>query len=83
MSIMNRKLWTQKLSDDQLKRFLDKIDKLQITEKTEDEELISIANTWYNNVVAVERFRMLSYDVWKEAAFRWRNKLYIYKIRFS
>ena len=67
-------LWTQKLSDDKLKDILDKVDDLQITGVTGDDELQNLADTWYDNSVGMERFMALSIDVWKEAAFRWRNK---------
>ena len=71
---MKRMLWTQKLSDDKLKDILDKVDDLQITGVTGDDELQNLADTWYDISVGMERFMALSIDVWKEAAFRWRNK---------
>lgn len=71
---MKRMLWTQKLSNDKLKDILDKVDDLQITGVNVDEELRNLAETWYDNSVGMERFMALSIDVWKEAAFRWRNK---------
>lgn len=70
---MKRMLWTQKLSDDKLKEILDKVDDLQISGTTGDEELQNLAETWYDNSVGMERFMALSIDVWKEAAFRWRR----------
>lgn len=73
-SLYTRPLWTQKLSDDKLKKLLDKVDDLQITGATEDDELQNLAETWYDNSVGMERFMALSIEVWKEAAFRWRNK---------
>lgn len=73
-SLYTRLLWTQKLSDDKLKKLLDKVDDLQIIGATEDDELRNLAETWYDNSVGMERFMALSIDVWKEAAFRWRNK---------
>lgn len=70
---MKRPLWVQKLSDNKLKEILSKIDELQNTGATGDEELRSLAETWYDNSVGTERFMALSIDVWKEAAFRWAN----------
>ncbi len=71
---MHRMLWTQKLSDDKLRDIMDKVEDLQITGVTGDEELQNLAETWYDNSVGMERLMALSIDVWKEAAFRWRNK---------
>lgn len=73
-SLYTRPLWTQKLSDDKLKKLLDKVDSLQIVGATDDEELQNLAETWYDNSVCMERFIALSIDVWKEAAFRWKNE---------
>lgn len=70
---MKRPLWVQKLSDNKLKEILGKVDELQITGVTGDEELRSLAETWYDNFVGMERFMSLSIDIWKEAAFRWMN----------
>lgn len=71
---MQRILWTQKLSDDKLRDIMDKVEDLQITGVTGDEELRNLAETWYNNPLGIERLMALSVDIWKEAAFRWRNK---------
>lgn len=70
---MQRMLWTQKLSDQKLKKILDKVDDFQITGVNRDEELQNLAETWYDNSVGMEWFMALSIDVWKEAAFRWRR----------
>ena len=70
---MQRMLWTQKLSDDKLRDILDKVDDLQITGVTGDEELRNLAETWYDNSIGMEQLMALSIDVWKEAAYRWRN----------
>lgn len=42
---MQRMLWTQKLSDDKLRSIMDKVEDLQITGVTGDEELQSLAET--------------------------------------
>lgn len=68
--IMRRPLWVQKLTDKKLKELLEKIDDLQNTGVTSDEELRSLSETWYDNRVGVERFTALSIDIWKEAALR-------------
>lgn len=68
--IMHRPLWVQKLTDQKLKELLEKIDDLQNTGSTGDEELRSLSETWYDNRVGVDRFIALSIDVWKEAALR-------------
>lgn len=73
-SLYTRPLWKQKLSDDKLKKLLDKVDSLQIVGSTDDEELQNLAETWYDNSVGMERFIALSIDAWKEAAFRWKNE---------
>lgn len=73
--IMYRPLWVQKLTDKKLKELLEKIDDLQNTGVTGDEELRSLAETWYDNRVGIERFTALSIDVWKEAALRFYNKV--------
>lgn len=70
---MKRLLWVQKLSNNKLREILSKIDELQNTGVTGDEELRSLAETWYDNSVGMERFTVLSIDVWKEAACRWAN----------
>lgn len=69
--IMHRPLWVQKLTDQKLKELLEKIDDLQNTGSTGDEELRSLSETWYDNRVGVDRFIALSIDVWKEAALRY------------
>lgn len=68
--IMKRPLWVQKLSDNKLLEILGKVDELQNTGVTGDEELRSLAETWYYNSVGMEQFMALSTDIWKEAAFR-------------
>jgi len=70
-------LWTQKLSDNKLRDIMDKVEDLLITGVTGDEELRNLAETWYDNSVGMERFMALSIDVWKEAAFRWINNMYM------
>ena len=68
--VIYRPLWVQKLTDKKLIELLEKIDDLHNTGVTDDEELISLSKTWYDNRVGMERFLSLSIDVWKEAAFR-------------
>lgn len=58
-----------KLLDNKLREILGKIDELQNTEITRDEELRNLAETQYDNSVGSEQFMALSIDVWKEAAF--------------
>lgn len=72
--IMNRPLWVQKLTDKRLKALLEKLDELQNTGVADDEELICLSKTWYDNRVGMERFLSLSIDVWKEASFRFYSK---------
>lgn len=67
---MYRPLWVQKLTDKKLKELLEKIDNLRNTGVTDDEELINLSDTWYDNKVGIDRFMLLSIDVWKEAALR-------------
>lgn len=64
----------EKLTDKKLKELLEKIDNLQNTGVTDDEELINLSDTWYDNNVGMERFMSLSIDVWKEAALRFYTR---------
>ena len=67
---MYRPLWVQKLTDKKLIELLEKIDNLRNTGVTDDEELINLSDTWYDNKVGIDRFMLLSIDVWREAALR-------------
>ena len=68
---MNRPLWVQKLSDEQLKEILSYVQDIEILGGTDNEKVLNITETWYDQKVGIERLMAFSIDVWKEAAFRW------------
>lgn len=71
---MNRPLWVQKLSDEQLKEMLSYTQDIEILGGTDNEKVWNIADTWYSQNVGIERLLSFSVDVWKEAAYRWWNQ---------
>lgn len=69
---MKRTLQTQKLSDEALKNYIKKIEFLVASEKAhsiKDDEILTLANIWYDNHTEVERLILLSIELWKEVAF--------------
>lgn len=74
MDCIKRPLWTRKLSDDKLLKYLDELNKFELMGSTDSELLHDTADAWYSNSVGVERLLLLSTDVYKEAAFRWYEK---------
>lgn len=71
---MNTLLWTQKLSDDQLRKMLEYADDIAETGTIRFEEARRIINAWYTQSVGTERMLSFSMDVWKEAARRWATE---------
>lgn len=61
------------LSDEKLKEIMLKVEKIQATGSTDDEELLCFIDAWYDNSAIIERFMALSIDIWKEAAYRWKD----------
>ena len=70
---MNRPLWVQKLSNEQLKEMLEYARDIEASGVIYSEMARRIINTWYSHKVGMERAMAFSVDVWKEAAFRWMN----------
>lgn len=70
---MNRPLWVQKLSNEQLKEMLEYVRDSEASGVVHSEKAWRIIDTWYNHKVGLERVMAFSVDVWKEAAFRWVN----------
>lgn len=68
---MNRTLWVQKLSDEQLKEMLTYVQDIEILGGTQEEKVLQITETWYSQKIGIERLMAFSIDVWKEAALRW------------
>lgn len=68
---MNRPLWVQKLSDKQLREMLSYTQDIENLGNTDNETVLQITETWYNQKVGLERLMAFSIDVWKESAFRW------------
>ena len=68
---MNRPLWVQKLSDERLKEMLSYVQDIEILGSTDNEKVLNITETWYDQKVGIERLMAFSIDVWKEAALRW------------
>lgn len=64
-------IWTGKLSDEQLCKYLDELNEFELRGNTDSELLHNTANMWYSNAAGIERLLLLSIDVYKEAAFRW------------
>ena len=70
---MSRPLWVQKLSDKQLKEMLVYVDDMERVGGTQEEKVLNIIETWYDQKVGLEKLLAFSIDVWKEAAIRWKN----------
>lgn len=70
---MNRPLWIQKLSNEQLKEMLEYVRDSEVSGVVHSEKAWRIIDTWYSHKVGLERVMAFSVDVWKEAAFRWMN----------
>ena len=70
---MNRPLWVQKLSNEQLKKMLEYVQDIELSGVVHSENAQLIIDTWYDHKVGIERVLAFSVDVWKEAAFRWQN----------
>ena len=68
---MNRPLWVQKLSDEQLKEMLSYTQDIEILGGTDNEKVLNITEIWYDQKVGIERLMAFSIDVCKEAALRW------------
>lgn len=64
-------LWTGKLNDEQLCKYLDALNEFELRGSTDSELLHNTANMWYSNATGIEKLLLLSIDVYKEAAFRW------------
>lgn len=71
MDCIKRPLWTRKLSDEKLHKYLDELNEFELRGKTDSKLLLDTAETWYSNLVDMERLLHLSIDIYKEAAFRW------------
>lgn len=72
---MKRLLWTQKLSNQKLKLLLEKTEYMEELGKTNDEEINTLANTWYDEDDMESSINRLTVDIWKEAAFRWKQSI--------
>lgn len=71
MDFIKRPLWTRKLSNMQLCKYLNELNKYELHGSTDSELLHDTAEMYYSNATGVERLLLLSVDVYKEAAFRW------------
>lgn len=71
---MKRPLWVQKLSDKQLKEMLVYVEDMERAGGTQEEKVLNIIETWYDQKVGLEKLLAFSIDVWKEAAFRWQHQ---------
>lgn len=71
---MQRPLWVQKVSDDELNELLEYVDEIESNGVAPNEKVKHILNTWYyNHEVGLEKMVRFSIDVWKEAADRWQS----------
>ena len=70
---MNKALWTQKLSDEQLKEMLEYVCDSEASGIVHSEKAWNIINTYYGHKVGLERVMAFSIDIWKEAASRWQR----------
>lgn len=75
MDFIKRPLWIRKLSDDKLCQYLDALNELELRGGTDSELLHDTADTYYDNSVGMERLLLLSIDIYKEASFRWYEKI--------
>lgn len=75
MDFIKRPLWTRKLSDDKLHQYLDALNELELRGGTDSNLLHDTADTYYDNSVGMERLLLLSIDIYKEASFRWYEKI--------
>ena len=71
---MGRPLWVQKLSDKQLKEMLVYVDDMERVGGIQEEKVLNIIETWYDQKVGLEKLLAFSIDVWKEAAIRWQRQ---------
>lgn len=71
IDFIKRPLWTRKLSDEKLHKYLDEINNFELHGGTDSELLLNTSEAYYSNSVGMERLLLLSIDVYKEAAFRW------------
>ena len=74
MDFIKRPLWTRKLSDEKLCKYLDEINEFELRGGTDSELLSYTVLTHYDNKVSVEQIKCLANDVYKEASFRWYEK---------
>lgn len=74
---IHRPLWVCKLSDNKLKQYLDALNEFELKGNTDNELLLSTAETWYNNPVQINNIMSLANDIYKEIAVRW------YDIKFG
>ena len=70
MDCIKRPLWTCKLSNEKLLKYLDELNEFEIKGNTDSELLLTTADTWYDNAVGIDRIIRLANDVYKEDAFR-------------
>lgn len=68
---MERKLFLEKMSREELKELVELLDDLDARGYTGSEKLHSYADTWYSNNVGLERLLLLRLDVYSEIVHRW------------
>lgn len=76
---MRNPIWVQKLSDKKLKELVSGISDVTASDGSFThmimtyEDVYSCLNTWYDDYSAKDGFMRMSIDVYKEAAFRWKD----------
>ena len=68
---MNKPLWVQELTYDQLAEMLNFIEDAEIKGITDSSTLLLTMNTWYDHLLKEQQLVNLSIDIRKEAADRW------------
>lgn len=71
MDFVKRPLWTRKLSEEKLHKYLNELNEFELRGTTNSELLLDTAETWYSNKVGIEGLLQLSVDIYKEATYRW------------
>ena len=71
MDFIKRPLWTRKLSDDKLRKYLDEINQCKLHNSVASELIQDTIDCWYSKVSKEIGMKSLFVDIYKEAAYRW------------
>ena len=74
MDFIKRPLWTGKLSDDKLRKYLGELNDRELKGNTNSELLLDTAEAFYFSKSIEKNLESLAVDIYKEAAFRWNER---------